>query len=116
MVDILMPECRLDQVQPIKLQIREYYESGAFDDVPITRDNRLTVKEAREILNQQGVVPRNQASTSVVKVSSFKEKIIIIAGVGYVIGGICYLVPPLGLAVVTFGPIVAFATWLENRT
>ena len=50
MVNILMPKCRLDQTRNIQRQIRDYYESGAFDEITVNRDTQITVKEMRALL------------------------------------------------------------------
>ncbi len=45
-----MPKCRVDHVTSIKRQVRDYYESGALDEITVNRDRKLTVKEMREML------------------------------------------------------------------
>jgi hypothetical protein len=50
MVNILMPKCRAGQLRSVKLQVRDYYESGGFDEITVNRDSNLKVKELRTLL------------------------------------------------------------------
>jgi len=101
MLNILMPKCRVDQVSNIRRQIRDHYESGALDDITMSRDSPLKVKQMREML-LIGLESR---------IGPITTSVLIGCSSGTICAEIAFGQPTFGLFLVSF---LGFSCWVDS--